>query len=237
MSASTAQIWNIVASRPKFDFTPTFIVCSPISPSNCGVVFLWKYISVFEKLFFSFDRSNMQIFTVNITRVVWPHVTNVLDLRYFCEHNPLFYHLNLIPCRYWSWQRNIYFLVNIFVRHTFSMSKSSIKTKTVLTMTDMTESTELQVFKRPKDSYKVTVKISLCIFVVLSWDELKVQQNLLASDYEICMVCLLVATVYWHKSLQLVKKSNITLLPCLVVILLAVSIIIKRLGITFWQEP
>ena len=78
--------------------------------------------------------SNMEIFTLNITRVVWPHVTNLLDLRYFCQHNPLFYHLNLIPCHYWSWQRNIYFLVNIFVRHTFSMSKSSIKTKTVLTM-------------------------------------------------------------------------------------------------------
>ena len=144
MSASIAQISNTVASRPKFYFTTTLIFCGPICPNNCGVVFLWKYILVFEKLFFSFDRLNMQIFTVNITRVVWPHVTNVLDLRYFCEHNPLFYHLNLIPCRYWSWQRNIYFLVNIFVRHTFSMSKSSIKTKTVLTMTDMTKSTELR---------------------------------------------------------------------------------------------
>ena len=140
----------------------------------------------------------MQIFTVNITRVVWPHVTNVLDLRYFCEHNPLFYHLNLIPCRYWSWQRNIYFLVNIFVQHTFSMSKSSIKTKTVLTMTDMTESAELLAFKRQKDGYKVAVEISLCNCVVLSWDELKVRQNLLVSDNEICMMCLLVATVYWH---------------------------------------
>ena len=179
----------------------------------------------------------MQIFTVNITRVVWPHVTNVLDLRYFCEHNPLFYHLNLIPCRYWSWQRDIYFLVNIFVRHTFPMSKSNIKTKTVLTMTDMTKSTELQAFIRQKDGYKVTVKISLCICVVLSWDELKVRQNLLDSDYEMYMVRLLVATVNWHKSLQFVKKSNITLLPCLFMILLAVSIIILRLGITFWQEP
>ena len=53
--------------------------------------------------------------------------------------------------------------MNIFVRHTFPMSKSSIKTKTILTMTDMTQSTELQAFKRPKDGYKVTVKISLCI--------------------------------------------------------------------------
>ena len=88
--------------------------------------FLWKCILVLEEWVLSFDRSNMQIFTLNITRVVWPHVTNLLDLRYFCQHNPLFYHLNLIPCHYWSWQRNIYFLVNIFVRHTFSMSKSSI---------------------------------------------------------------------------------------------------------------
>ena len=169
----------------------------------------------------------MQIFTVNITRVVWPHVTNILDLRYFCQHNPLFYHLNLIPWYYWSWKRNIYFLVNIFVRHTFPMSKSSIKTKTVLTMTDMTESTELQAFKRPKDGYKVTVKISLCICVVLSWDELEVRQNLLHSDYEIYMVRLLVTTVKWHKSLQFVKeKSNITLLPCLFLTLLAVQ---------FWQ--
>ena len=156
-----------MASRPIFVFTPTFTFCSPVCSYNCGVVFLWKYILVFEKWLFSFDCSNMQIFTVNITRVVWPHVTNVLDLRYFCEHNPLFYHLNLIPCRYWSWQRNIYFLVNIFVRHTFPMSNSSIKTKTVLTMTDMTESTKLQAFKRQRDGYIVTVKISLCILFYL----------------------------------------------------------------------
>ena len=179
----------------------------------------------------------MQIFTVTITWVVWPHVMNILDLWYFCQHNPLFSHLNLIPCHYWNWKRNIYSLVNIFVRHTFPMSKSSIKKKTVLTMTDMTKSTELQAFKRPKDGYKVTVKIFLCICVVLSWDELKVRQNLLDSDYEMYMVRLLVATVNWHKSLQFAKKSNITLLPCLFMILLAVSIIILRLGITFWQEP
>ena len=76
------------------------------------------------------------------------------------QHNPLFYHLNLIPCHYWSWQRNIYFLVNIFVQHTFSMWKSSIKTKTNLAMTDMTESIELLAFKRQKDGYKVTIKIT-----------------------------------------------------------------------------
>ena len=158
MSASVAQIWNIVASSPKFDFTPTFMFCSPIWCS-----FLWKYILVFEKWFFSFDRSNMQIFTVNITRVVWVHIYIYiyicmyvcmfykLDLRYFFLHNPLFYHLNLISWHYWSWQRNIFFWVNIFVRHTFLMSKSNIKTKTVLTMTDKTESTELRAWKRQKD--------------------------------------------------------------------------------------
>ena len=172
----------------------------------------------------------MQIFTVNITRVVWPHVTIPLDLRHFC----LFYRLNLIPWYYWSWQKNIYFLVNIFLRHTFAMSKSSIKTKTVSIMTDMTESTELEAFKRQKDGYKVTVKISLYIFVVLSWEELKVQQNLPDSDYKIYMVCLHVTTVNWHKSLQLVKKSNITLLPCLFMILLAVWIIILGRGITLY---
>ena len=134
---------------------------------------------VFEKLFFSFDRSNMYIFNVNITRVVWPHVTNILDLRYFCQHNPLFYFLNEIPCHYWSWQRNSYFLVNTFVRRTYPVSKSSIKTKTVFTMTNNTESTELRAFKRQKDDLKVSVKMSLCICVVLSWDALRVRQNLL----------------------------------------------------------
>ena len=197
------------AASPQNSFSlPLSYLVAQCVLINCGVVFLWKYILVFEKLFFSFDRSNTQIFTVNITRVVWPHVTNLLDLRYFCQHNPLFYHLNLIPRHYWSWQRNIYFLVNIFVRLPFSMSKSSIKTKTVLTMTDVTESSELLALKRQKDGYKVTLKVSLCICVVLSWDELKVRQNLHASDYEMYLVCLLVATVYWHKSLQFVKKTN-----------------------------
>ena len=150
-----------MAGRLRFDFTATFILCSPICPNHCGVVFLGKYILVFEKWFFSFGRSNMQIFTVNITRVVWPRVTNMLDLRFFCQHNPLFYHLNLIPCHYWSWQRNIYYLVNIFVRHTFPMSKSNIKTKTVLTRTDMTESTELRSFKRQQKTFLVYLCCSI----------------------------------------------------------------------------
>ena len=135
---------------------------------------------------------------------------NLLDLRYFCLHNPLFYHLNLIPCHYWSWQRKFFF-GEYFCPILFFRSKNSIETKTVLTMTDRTESTEFLAFKRQKDGNKVTVKIPLCICVVLSWDELKVGKNFLASDYEIYMVCLLVATVHWHKSLQFVKKSNIIL--------------------------
>ena len=49
------------------------------------------------------------------------------------------------------------------------MSKSSIKTGTVSTMTNTIESTELLAFKRQKDGYKVTLKISLCISVVLSY--------------------------------------------------------------------
>ena len=84
---------------------------------------------------------------------------------------------------------------------------------------------ELQAFKRQKDGYKITVKISLCICVVLSWDELKVRQSLLDSDYETYLVCLLVAAVNWHKSLPFPKKSNIALLPRLFRILLAVSMI------------
>ena len=178
--------------------------CSGLRSRPCRISCRQKYLFLpysqthSSEIPFFVRPLNMQIFTLNITRVVWPHVTNLLNLRYFCRHNPLFYHLNLIPWHYWDWQKNIYFLVNIFVRHTFSMSKSSIKTETVLTMTDMTESTELLAFKRQKDGYKVTVKIFLCNCVVLSWDELKVRQNLLASDYEIYMVCLLVATFYWH---------------------------------------
>ena len=65
----SACIKQTAASHPKFDFTLTFIFCSPICSYNCSVVFLYKYIS-FREIIFSFDRSNMQIFTVNITRVV-----------------------------------------------------------------------------------------------------------------------------------------------------------------------
>ena len=146
--------------------------------------------SVFVKIYFSFREITFFVRSLKYANFhgeyspscvtscdeyTWPPV--------FLSTQFLVYHLNLILCHYWSWQRNIYFLLNIFVRNTSSMSKSSIKTDTVLTMTDRTESTELQAFNRKKDGYKDTVKISLCICVVLSWDELKVRQSLLASDY------------------------------------------------------
>ena len=35
------------------------------------------------------DLSNMHIFTVTITQIVWTHLTNLFDLRYFCKLNPL----------------------------------------------------------------------------------------------------------------------------------------------------
>ena len=165
------------SSEPlKFVFSPTFRFLAQYFLILVVFFFLWKYILVVRNEFFRSIAQICKFFTLNITRVVWPHVTSLLDLRYFCRHNPLLYHLKLIPGHYWSWQRIISSLVNNFVRHTFSMSKSSIKTETVLTMTDTTEPTELLAFKRQKDGYKVTVKISLCICVVLSWDELKVQQ-------------------------------------------------------------
>ena len=118
---------KFLVSRPKFAFNLTFVFCSPICPNNCGVVFFVKiYFSSREMIFFVRPLKYAN-FTVNITRVVWPHVTNILDLQFFCQHNPLFYHLNLILFHYWSQQRNIYFLVNISVRHTFPMSKVTSK--------------------------------------------------------------------------------------------------------------
>ena len=165
------------ASHPKFAFSPTFIFYSPICPNNCGVVFLRKYILVFEKWFFF--RSTAQIY--KFSPWILPELCDPLSILKLEKKHLIFWWI-------------------IFVRHTFSMSKSSIKTKTALTMTDMTKSTELLAFKR------LLKKIFLCICVVLSWDELKVRKNLLASDYKIYMVCLLLATVNWHKSLQFVKK-------------------------------
>ena len=75
------------------------------------------------------------------------------------------------------------------------MSKSSIKTKTVLTMTDMTESTELQAFKRSKDGYKFTVKKFLVYLCCSILGRTQSPANFLDSDYGIYMARLPVATV------------------------------------------
>ena len=142
----SACIRQTAASHPKFAFTPIFIFCSPICSNNCGVVFCERLFSFREIIFFV-----QPLKYANFHREYYPScVTSCNDLRYFCQHNPLFYYLKLIPCHYWSWKSNIYFLVNIFVRHTFIMSKSNIKTKTVLTIADMKKSTELRAFKRQK---------------------------------------------------------------------------------------
>ena len=142
----SACIRKKVASHPNL-LSPLRLYFSPICPDNCDVVFLWKYFSFREMIFFV-----RLLKYANFHREYYPScVTNILDHQYFCQHNPLFYHLNLILCHYWSWQSHIYFLVNIFVWHTFPMSNSSIKRKTIVTITDMTESTELQAFTTQKD--------------------------------------------------------------------------------------
>ena len=129
------ELMSTNSSEPlKFVFSPTLKFLAQYVLILMVWFFYVKIYIICEKLVFSLDRSSMQIFTLKITRVVWPHVTSLLDLRYFCRHNPLLYHLKLIPGHYWSWQRIISSLVNNFVRHTFSMSKSSIKTETALTM-------------------------------------------------------------------------------------------------------
>ena len=97
--------------------------------NNCGVVFFVKiYFSYRVIIFFvrplkyaNFHREYYPSCVTSCNEYTWPPV--------FCQHNPLLYHLNLIPCHYWSWQRNISFSVNISVRHTFSISKSSKKKK------------------------------------------------------------------------------------------------------------
>ena len=191
---------------PKFVFTPTFIFYSPICSNNCVVVFFIKICFSFRGLIFFvrplkyayFQREYYPSCVTSCNECTW--LTAFLWTWFFVLSS------KLNPLSLLKLAKKCFFLVNIFVRHTFPMSKSSIKTKTVLTMTDMTESTELLAFKRQKDGYKVTVKISLCICVVLSWDELKVWQNLLDSVCEIYMVRLPVATVNWHKSLQFAKN-------------------------------
>ena len=152
MSVSIEQIWDILASRPKFVFNPTLIFVAQyvliiVVHLFCENVlhYYWNDFSFREMTFFVRPLKN-----ANFRRDYYPSCATscnkYTDLQYFCPHNPLFYHLKLIPFHYWS--KKCLVLVNTFVRHTFPVSKSSIKTKTVLTMTDMTESTELPDFRR-----------------------------------------------------------------------------------------
>ena len=97
-----------------------FIFWSPIYTYNYGVVFLcvWKYISVMEKLFFfvrplkhaNFHREYYPSCVTSCDEYTWPPVFL----------STLFYLLKLIPCHYWSWQRNIYFLGEYFCPTYFS---------------------------------------------------------------------------------------------------------------------
>ena len=73
------QIWEVDVqmcltfhglSSPKFVFTPTFILCSPICPNNSGVVFCEKIFQFSRNCVFFVRPLNMQISTANITRVV-----------------------------------------------------------------------------------------------------------------------------------------------------------------------
>ena len=117
-----ASIRQTAASHPKFAFTPTFIFCSSIFPKNYGIVFLCENIAQFSRNdFFSFDRLNMQIFTVNITRVVWPHVTNKLDLFVLSsKRNPLSLLLDKKQCYMhschlygvWTWVKIYFFFAD-----------------------------------------------------------------------------------------------------------------------------
>ena len=97
------------------------------------------------------------------------------------------------------------------------MSKSSIKTETVLTMTDMTESTELSAFKRQRME-----KFS-CV-IVLFYRETNSKSGkiyvLATMKYTWCAyLSTLFIGISRHKSLQFVKKSNIILLASIFVIL------------------
>ena len=85
-------------------------------------------------------------------------------------------------------------------------------------MIDMTESTELQAFKRQKDGYKVTVKFPYVFVLFYRETNSKSGKIYFLATMKYTLVCLPAATVYWHKSLE-------KLLPCLFMILAAVSMI------------
>ena len=82
LRADVTCIRQTKASHPKFAFTPTFKFCNPICSYNCGVVFSWKYILVFEKwLFFvrplkyaNFHREYYSSCVTSCNEFTWPPI-------------------------------------------------------------------------------------------------------------------------------------------------------------------
>ena len=142
----------------------------------------------------------MQIFTVNITRVVWSHVTNLLDLRYFCQHNPLLYHLNLIP-----------------------------KTKTVLAMTDMTESIKAKFLSFVSRCSHVWCRSRRfnCILLVLfrRWGRL-VMRDLIKQDPLLWLVVFSTALTGAFRSLLFTQWFAPSAVRCRTVLLLLCFLIV-----------
>ena len=142
----------------------------------------------------------MQIFTLNITRVVWSRVTNLLDLWYFCQHNPLFYHLNLIP-----------------------------KTKTVLAMTDMTESIKAKFLSFVSRCSHVWCRSRRfnCILLVLfrRWGRL-VMRDLIKQDALLWLVVFSTALTGAFRSLLFTQWFAPSAVRCRTVLLLLCFLIV-----------
>ena len=82
---------------PKIRFQSYFNICSPICPNNLDAAF-------FVKIYFSFREMTFLVRPLknaSFHRDYYPSCATLCnkytDLQYFCPHNPLFYHLNLIP--------------------------------------------------------------------------------------------------------------------------------------------
>ena len=183
----SACIKQTVASHPKFAFTPTFIFCSPICPDNCGVVFFFVkiYFSCREIIFFvrllKYANFHREYYPSCVTSGISVNLIHSFIIKTW---SPVIIEAGkVIFIFWWIFLSDILFLCRIVASKQRQFNNDRYERI-------------YWAFKRQKDGYKVTVKISLCICVVLSWDELKVRQNLLASDYEIYMVCLFAATVY-----------------------------------------
>ena len=134
----------------------TWISC-PYAQMGCkekvrtSTNFLVKiYFSFREMIFFvqplkyaNFHREDYPSCVTSYNEYTWPSV--------FLSTYSFVLSSNINPLSLLKLAKKFFFLVNVFVRHTFPLSNSSIKTKTVLTMTDMIESTDLKAFERQKD--------------------------------------------------------------------------------------